>query len=161
MGDIKRKTNRFARPRKMFDSARISMENDLVKKFGLKNKREIWKTAARVSELRNQAKKLIPKAEEEKQEFFKRLQSKGLSVNVIADVLALTTEDLLGRRLQTIVFNKGLARTALEARQFITHKSVYVDGRLVNIPSFMVTKYLENKISVKVRTLKAAGVHNE
>jgi small subunit ribosomal protein S4 len=154
MGDIKRKSNRYSRPRKLFDSARIASEGDIVKKFGLKNKKEIWKTAARVSELRNRAKSLIPKSEAEKQEFFQRLQAQGLNVSVIAEVLGLTIEDLLNRRLQTVVFKKGLAKTILEARQFITHKNVYVDGRLVNIPSFMVTKYLEDKISLKVGKIK-------
>jgi small subunit ribosomal protein S4 len=155
MGDIKRKVNRHSRPRKMFDSARIAAEGDIVKKFGLKNKKEIWKTAARISEIRNRAKKLIPKSEEEKEEFFQRLRAQGLSVTVIADVLALTTEDLLNRRLQTVVFRKGLSKTALEARQLITHKNVYVDGRLVNIPSFNVTQDLENKVSLKARKLNA------
>jgi small subunit ribosomal protein S4 len=155
MGDIKRKSNRHSRPRKLFDSVRIAAEGDIVKKYGLKNKKEIWKAAARVSELRTRAKKLIPKSEEEKQEFFARLQSQGLNVNAIAEVLALTTENLLERRLQTIVFKKGFTSTALGARQLITHKNVYVDGRLVNIPSFVVTKYLENKISIKERKAPA------
>lgn len=160
MGDIKRKVNRHSRPRKLFDSARIKSEGDIVKKFGLKNKKEIWKAAARVSEIRNRAKKLIPKSEEEKEEFFQRLRAQGLNVTVIAEVLALTIEDLLNRRLQTVVFQKGLATTALGARQLITHKNVYVDGRLVNIPSFVVTKYLEDKVSLKARKL-AGGKTDE
>jgi len=138
----------------MFDSARIAAEGDIVKKFGLKNKKEIWKTAARVSELRNRAKKLIPKSEEEKEEFFQRLQAQGLKVSAIAEVLGLTTEDLLNRRLQTIVFKKGLATTALGARQLITHKNILVDGRIVNIPSFMVDENVEKKISLKERKEK-------
>ena len=94
----------------------------------------------------------------EKQEFFARLQAQGLDVKVIADVLALTTENLLDRRLQTVVFKKGFSTTALGARQLITHKNVYVDGRLVNIPSFMVTKNMENKISVKaIKTKEPKG----
>lgn len=154
MGDIRRKHNLHSRPRKAFDSNRIAAEDDIKKKYGLKNKKEIWKASARVSELRTRAKSLIPQSKEAKQEFFERLRRMGLEVKEISDVLALTTEAILDRRLQTFVFKKGLAKTALEARQLITHKSVFVDGRIVNIPSFVVTKDLESKISLKARAAK-------
>ena len=156
MGDIRRKHNLHSRPRKMFDSVRIAAENDTVRKYGLKNKKEIWKASAKVSELRNKAKKLIPQSDEEKKEFFTRLQGMGLAVKEISDVLGLTNEAILDRRLQTIVFRKGLSKTVLEARQLITHKGVFVDGRIVNIPSFVVTKNLESKISLKPRKERAA-----
>jgi len=161
MGDVRRKHNLHSRPRKRFDSARISSENDIVKQYGLKNKKEIWKASARVSELRNRAKKLIPRTEAEKKEFFLRLQTLGLQVKEISDVLALTTEAVLDRRLQTVVFRKGFSKTALEARQLITHKNIFVDGRIVNIPSFVVTKDLESKISLKPRQEKSAKVEEK
>lgn len=161
MGDVRRKHNLHSRPRKRFDSVRISSENDIVKQYGLKNKKEIWKASARVSELRNRAKKLIPRSDAEKKEFFTRLQVMGLQVKEISDVLGLTTGAILDRRLQTVVFRKGLSKTALEARQLITHKSVFVDGRIVNIPSFIVTKDLESKISVKQRKEKPAKVEEK
>jgi len=151
MGDARRKHNLYSRPKKMFDSVRISEENDIKKKYGLKNKTEIWKISAKVKNLRTKAKKLISKSEKEKQEFFARLNAMGLEVHAISDVLALKNEDLLNRRLQTIVLNKGLAKTILEARQFIVHKNVFVNGRIVNIPSFSVDRENENKISLKAR----------
>ncbi len=161
MGDIRRKHNLHSRPKKAFDSNRIAAENDIKRNYGLKNKKEIWKASARVSELRTRAKKLIPQGDEVKKEFFERLQRIGLDVKEISDVLALTNEAILNRRLQTFVFKKGLAKTVLEARQLITHKNVFVDGRIVNIPSFVVTKDLENKISLKARPLKAEEKSNE
>jgi small subunit ribosomal protein S4 len=161
MGDVRRKHNLHSRPRKRFDSARIGSENDIVKKYGLKNKKEIWKASARVSELRNRAKKLIPRSEEEKKEFFTRLQALGLQIKEISDVLALTTEAVLDRRLQTIVFKKGFSKTVLEARQLITHKNIFVDGRIVNIPSFVVTKDLESKISLKARRERSKKVEEK
>ena len=66
MGDIKRKQQRFSRPRQLFNRARIDEEDLLVKKYGLKNKREIWKAEAQVSRLRRRAKSLIPKTDKEK-----------------------------------------------------------------------------------------------
>jgi len=151
---VKRKPNKFSRPRKIFDKARIEEENRLQKNFGLKNKREIWKASARVSELRSRAKSLISKSEDQKKEFFNRLDKMGLKADSIADVLALTLEDWLNRRLQSVVLKKGLAKTPLEARQLIVHKNVYVNARLINKPSFIVTKELENKITLKERKLK-------
>lgn len=154
MGDIKRKPNLFSRPRKIFDSVRIAEEDGIKKKYGLKSKREIWRASAKISILRTRAKKLIPRSEEEKIEFFKRLQKQGLDVKDISDVLGLKTENWLDRRLQTIVFKRGFTTSVLQARQLITHKNVLVNGRIVNIPSFMVAKDLENKISLKPRKLK-------
>jgi small subunit ribosomal protein S4 len=151
MGDIRRKHNLYSRPKKAFDGARILQEGKIVKNYGLKNKKEIWKAIAKVGDMRTKAKKLIPKTEEEKKLFIGRLNAMGLEVKTISDVLALTVEDILNRRLQTILFRKNLAQTAKGARQLIVHKNVFVDGKITNVPSFWITKELENKISLKER----------
>lgn len=151
MGDIKRKSKLYSRPKKLFESTRIESENAIQKKYGLKNKTEIWKASAKVSTFRNRAKKLISDNGKDSEDFFRRLQNLGLEVQTTADVLGLTVENVLDRRLQTFVYKKGLATTPLQARQLITHKNVVVDGRIVNIPSFNVTKDLENKISLRVK----------
>ena len=70
-------------------------ENILKEKYGLKNKREIWKADAAIGRIRNLAKELITKPEEEKELFIKRLQKKGFSVESIADSLALDKENWL------------------------------------------------------------------
>ena len=44
----------------------------------------------------------------------------------------------LERRLDNVVYRLGLASTRAQARQFVTHRHVLVDGRLVTIPSFLV-----------------------
>jgi small subunit ribosomal protein S4 len=154
MGDIKRKQKKFSRPKQLFDRARIDEENLAVKKYGLKNKREIWKAESQISRLRRRAKKLIPKTDEEKKEFFEQLKRKGFKVNEIADVLGLTKEDWLDRRLQSVVANKKLANTPKQARQLIVHKKILVDGKVVNKPSFFVSADLESKISVKTQKPK-------
>lgn len=155
MGDIKKKQKRFSRPRKLFDKTRIDEENGLVNKYGLKNKREIWKVKAEVSKVRRQAKGLIGEEEEEKKEFFERLQKIGFDVHEISDVLAMKEEDWLNRRLQTIVFKKKLANTPRQARQMIVHKHVFVDGSAVNVPSFIVSRDLESKITIKPKKEKS------
>ena len=151
---MKRKHKLYSRPKKLHDKTRIEEEVEVVKNFGLKNKKEIWKAQAKVDSMREKAKDLISADEEEKQAFFKRLQKIGLMVNSIADVLSLTKEDYLRRRLQTIVVEKNLASSVKAARQLITHKKVLVDGGVVNVPSYVVPVELENKITLKERKTK-------
>lgn len=139
----------------MYDKARIEDENKIVLKYGLKNKREIWKAQARVSELRKRAKMLIPQSDEAKAKFFEKLNRMGFKISNISDVLALTTENWLQRRLQTIVSQKGLAKTPKQARQLIAHKYVMVNGKAVGAPSFFVTVDVENKIQLKAMKQKA------
>jgi len=154
MGDIKKKQKRFSKPKQLYDRERIDAENEIVKKYGLKNKKEIWKATSEISKIRRRAKELISASDEEKKEFFERLNKMGFKVADISDVLALTEQDLLGRRLQTIVFQKKMANTPEQARQLIVHKHVLVEGAVVNIPSFLVNLEMEDKISLKERKQK-------
>ena len=158
MGDIKKKKKLYDRPKKLFDRARMDEENVLIKRYGLKNKREIWKAKSAVSKLRRRAKALIGKESEEQKVFFDKLNKMGFGVRDVSDVLALTEENLFERRLQTFLFKKKMATTVKGARQLIVHKNVLVDGKVVNIPSFIVTKELEGKISVKVKRVKEKKV---
>ena len=121
-----RKKNKFSRPHKLYDKIRIGQENKLVEMYGLKNKKEIWKSEAKVKYFRSRAKILINASQEEQKNFFEKLNSIGLIVTNIADVLALGKEDILKRRLSTIVWRKGLWKTARHARQLITHRNILV-----------------------------------
>ena len=155
MGDIKRKRKLFSRPKKRFDRVRMDEENILVNRYGLKNKREVWKAKTAVSRLRRRAKTLIGKDMEKQQTFFDKLNKIGMKIADISDVLALTEENIFERRLQTVLFKKKMANTVKAARQLIVHKNVLVDGSVVNIPSFVVTKELEDKIVLKEKKVKA------
>ncbi|HKL23304.1 MAG TPA: 30S ribosomal protein S4 [Candidatus Nanoarchaeia archaeon] len=146
---MKRKHKIYSRPKRPFDKARIDEEVIIKEKYGLKNKKEIWRADAKVRIMRQKAKTLIKASEEEKQALFEQLKKIGLKVESIADVLGLDKADYLERRLQTIVKNKGLAPTVKTSRQMITHKKILVDGKAVNIPSYIVPIKLENKITAK------------
>jgi len=150
MGDIKRKKKKFSRPRKLFDSVRIETENATVNKYGLKNKREVWKAKSKVSTIRRQAKELIGKSTERQNAFFEKLNKIGLNVKNIPDVLALTEQNLLDRRLQTLLVRKKIVNKSKQARQLIVHKHVLVDGKAVSVPSFIVSTDMESKISLKI-----------
>lgn len=151
---MKRKHKIYSRPKRPFDKARIDEEVQIKKEFGLKNKREIWKAEAKVKTIRERAKKMITADAKEQQTFFDKLKKIGLDVNSIAEVLSLDKKDYLNRRLQTVVLKKGLVTTSKTARQMITHKKVLVDGKVVNIPSYIVPVELENKIKLKISKAK-------
>ena len=146
-----RKHKKYSRPRKPFDKARMEEENILMKKYGLKNKREIWKANFRIDKIREQAKKLITASQEEQKQFLIKFIKLGLikKDSQIDDILALSGEDLLKRRLQTIIQKINIASTPKQARQLITHKHVVVGGKVVNIPSYLVSLDEEKAITLK------------
>ena len=45
---------------------------------------------------------------------------------------------MLERRLDSVVFRMGFARTRREARQIVGHKHVLVNGKCINIPSYLI-----------------------
>jgi len=145
---MNKQRKKYSRPRRPFDKIRITEENVIKEKYGLKNKREIWKADDAVRRIRNQAKQLITAEIEEQNTFIKKLQKKGFRIDSIADALALGKEDWLKRRLQTVLFSKKLVNTPKQARQFITHKHVSVGNQIVNIPSYQVS--LEEEPEVKL-----------
>jgi small subunit ribosomal protein S4 len=75
------------------------------------------------------------------------------------DVLGLNVEDLLKRRLQTLLFTRGVAHTANQARQWITHGHVSVGGRRVTIPGLLVPRHLEQTISFANRSPLSSDMH--
>lgn len=149
-----RKKNLYARPRKPFESARIKEEDTLIAKYALKNKREIWKTLAKINYFRRRIMALANATNEEREVLLNKLRNLGLNVNNSADVLGLKVEDLLERRLPTVVAKKKLANTPRQARQMVVHKKILIDGKVVNSPSYIVSVLEEDKISVKERKSK-------
>jgi small subunit ribosomal protein S4 len=151
---MKRQHKTYSRPKRPFDKARIEEEGKIKTEFGLKNKREIWKADAKISLIREKAKKLISANAQEQEAFFERLKKIGLNVNTIGDVLSLDKKDYLKRRLQTVLVQKKMATTSKSARQLITHKKVLINGESINAPSYIVPVELENKITLKKNKVK-------
>ena len=60
----------------------------------------------------------------------------------------------LEARLDNVVYRMGFASTRAEARQLVNHKSVLVNGKKVNIPSYQVAEGDEISISEKSRNQK-------
>jgi len=146
-----RKKKKYGRPKKPYDKTRMDEEKEIVKKYGLKNKKEIWKADSAIGRIRGMAKKLITSSLEEQNKLIGKLRKEGFKVEKIADALALTKENWLERRLQTIIFKKGLVKSMKEARQMITHRHVKVKGRVVNVPSYMVNIDDEDKLELALK----------
>lgn len=156
---MKRKHKQYSRPKRPFDKARIEEEAEIKKKYGLKNKKEIWKSDAKVRFIRRKAKKLIKASSEDQKALFIQLQKIGLKVNSIAEALSLDKTDYLNRRLQTIVYEKKLAPTVKTARQMIVHKKILVNGKIVSVPSYIVPVEFEDSISIKKQNKKGVKEH--
>jgi len=150
---MKRKKKKISRPKKPFDKARIEEEDRIVEKYGLKNKREIWKTEYQIEKIREKAKKILTASPEKQKRLIDSLNKKGLNVKSIADVLGLDKEDLLKRRLQTIVSEKFNIKPKA-SRQLITHKHVTINKIRVNSPSYIVSKDEEDKIEIILKPKK-------
>ena len=152
MGDPRKQRSKYSKPSHPWQSDRIEEEKKLLKEYGLKNKREIWKAVSLLSKFKDNIKRLSTdhskQAETERQQILSRIKRYGLldETGTSEDVLGLTVRDVLNRRLQTIVFKKGLARTVKQARQFIVHEMIVVNGRKVSVPSYIVKVSEQNSI---------------
>ena len=149
MGDPPRLRNKFARPKKLWDKDRIEQEKMLKQEFGLKCMRELWSISGDLKKYRREARRLLSISDEERhsdaQKILNKLARLGVLQKgaVIEDVLGLSVKDLLGRRLQTVVMRKGLARTMAQSRQLITHGFISVEGRRVQAPGMIVDTIME------------------
>lgn len=61
---------------------------------------------------------------------------------------------MLESRLDSVVFRMGFARTRREARQVVDHKHVMVNGKVVNIPSYLVSAGDVIEITEKAKSLQ-------
>ena len=155
--------NKYKRPRKPWDKERIEEEKKLLKEYGLRRKKEIWRIEAILRSFRRRARNLAAERnEEEEKKLLEKLRKLGLiDKNAkLIDVLGLTIEDLLERRLQTLVYRKGLANTIKHARQLITHGHIAVNDRKMVFPGYLVPKHLENKIEY-YKYSKLAGTQSK
>ena len=152
MGDPRRLKKKFKKPKHPFNKERILEELEFLGKYGLRNKREFWKMRTILGNWRKIARESRTlskeRAAEAQQELIRKLNRLGvLSPEAeFDDILLLTVEDLLKRRLQTIVFEKGLAQTIYEARQKIVHKHIAISDKIINSPSYIVKREEEELI---------------
>ncbi|CAL9146828.1 unnamed protein product [Musa hybrid cultivar] len=137
----------FKKPRRPYEKERLDAELKLVGEYGLRCKRELWRVQYALSRIRNAARDLLTLDEKNPRRIFegeallRRMNRYGLleeGQNKLDYVLALTVENFLERRLQTLVFKSGMAKSIHHARVLIRQRHIRVGRQVVNIPSFMV-----------------------
>lgn len=167
MGDPRKIKSKYSRPGHPWQKERIEEERALLKEYGLKNKTEIYRARSKLKTFSDLAKKLIAargsQAEKEKQQLLTRLAKMGLVKQgaQLDDVLGIQLRNILERRLQTMVFRKGLARSINQARQFIVHEHITVGNRIVSSPSYHVPIEEETSIAFAPTSSLANAGHPE
>lgn len=159
MGDPRKARKTYSRPRSPWRADQLAQELYLLGTFGLRNKRELWKAQTHLSSVRKQARTLLAATQQvrlrEEKKLLTSLQRQGLVAEGAAldDILNLTVEDVLGRRLQTLVFKKGMAISPLHARQLVVHGHAVIGDRSITVPGYMVQ--LKEEGGIKLTGLKA------
>ena len=152
MGDPKRPRKKFETPRFPWRGDRLESELQVFGGYGLRNKRELWRNYASLSKYRKTARSLLAAPSEQRLKLERDLLGGLFRLGIldegatIDDVLNLRVENLLDRRLQTLVHRLGFAVSPWQARQLIVHGHISVDGRRVSSPSYMVRRGEEEKI---------------
>ena len=167
MGDPKKHRKKYSTPLKAWEKSRIDEEKAYIREYHFKNKQEIWKLIAKLKHFSNQAKNLIKsktaQAEKERIQLLDKVKSLGLieESGQLDDVLGISDKDLMERRLQTIVLRKGFARSMKQARQFIVHEHILVDGRKVTSPNLLVKKAVEGSVMFSPDSALTDEMHPE
>jgi small subunit ribosomal protein S4 len=165
MGDPKKQRKKFETPRFQWRKDILQEELKLLGQYGLRNKHELWRHKTYLSKVRGIARSLISETPERRAkmegELLTRLKKLGIlqETAVLDNVLDLTIEDILERRLQTIVFRKSLTRTIFQSRQLITHGHISINGRRVTIPGYVVPKAEEAEIAYSVTSAVSNQTH--
>ena len=156
MGDPKFSRRSYDTPSHPWQGERIKAEVVLVNQYGLKNKTEVWKAQTILRNFRGQSRELQARlrggeaqAKIESEALIAKCGRMGLlpmEGATLNDILTLNEENILARRLQTIVFEKGMASTVGQARQMIVHGHIFMNGHRVTVPGYIVTRKEEASI---------------
>jgi len=164
MGEPKFSRPKTQTPTHPWKQARIEEEHALKEKYGLKKiggMRRIWREKSALRRHRNQAMKLIGKVDaseghfaKEKEQLLSSLTRKGLVGHDadIGDVLEINVEHMLARRLQSVVYYRGLAPSMRAARNLIVHGHICVGGQRMTVPGYHVLKEEEDDVSYSMRS---------
>ena len=153
MGDPKKPKKKWEGPRHPWRIEVLMQELELIGRYGLRNKRELWIAKTILRKIRASARRLLALPMEvrkkEERDLLNRLYRMGIIPSPelpLDEVLNLTVESILERRLQTIVYKKGLAKSLYHARQIIVHGHIAIAGVRVTSPGHLVKRDEEELI---------------
>ncbi|DAC63579.1 TPA: 30S ribosomal protein S4 [Candidatus Thalassarchaeaceae archaeon] len=159
MGDPKFARSKTQTPTHPWKQARIDEEHALKEKYGLKKvggMKEIWREKSSLRRHRNQAMKLIGRVDtseghfaREKTDLVNSLCRQGLLVEGanIDDVLQINVEHMLSRRLQSVVYYRGLAPSMRAARNMIVHGHISIGEQKMTVPGYHIRKHEEENLN--------------
>jgi len=165
MGDPKRQHKKYKAPETPYDEARIMDELKLLGVYGLRNKKEIWRHRTTLRNFRQISRAVLSMEPERRakseREFLGKMYNLGLVKRdaSLDDILGLRIEDILERRLQTLVYRNRLASTLFQSRQLIVHGHIAIGDSAVSSPSYIVTREEETKIGYAPNSPLAQGSH--
>ena len=155
MGHPKFASPKTQTPTHPWKAARIEEEHALKDQFGLKKvggMREIWREKSALRRHRNQAMKIIGRVEsseghyaQEKANLVDALVRKGLLAkgSSVDDVLQISVEHMLARRLQSVVYYRGLAPSMRAARNMIVHGHISIGDQRMTVPGYKIRRQEE------------------
>jgi len=157
MGDVKKIRKKYSKPNHPWRIDRITEENQIIKEYGIPRKTELWKGKAKLESFKNQAKNLSARTDSQAKIERDNLVKKLVSLNLIQDetleaILSISIKNVLDRRLQTIAFKKGYAKTMKQARQMIIHRHVLIGGKINSSPSYIVRSSEEGSIEISPKS---------
>ena len=144
-------------PRRAFERERLDRELKLCGQYGLRCKKEIWRCNLALSKMRRTARLLLTLPEHSQRRqlegsaLLRRVHDLGImetDKDKLDYVLSLTVPDILERRLQTVIFKAGLAKSVHHARVLIKQRHIAVGKQLVTVPSFLVRTSQEGHIGL-------------
>merc|ERR1712070_844863 len=153
-------------PRRAYDKERLDAEMKLIGTYGLKNKREIWRNGLILSKVRAVARNLLTMDEKDPRRIFEgqALMRRMIRYGILDEdkqrldyVLSLKVEDFLERRLQTLVFKRGLAKSIHHARVLSKQRHIRVGKQIVNVPSFLVRVDSQKHIDFSLKSPFGGG----
>ncbi|MBI3587652.1 30S ribosomal protein S4 [Candidatus Micrarchaeota archaeon] len=144
MGAPRRLRKLYEKPKKLWDASRLEQERKLIDEYGLKNMRELWRIQTVLRKERREARRLLAArgvgVEGSAERLLAHVRQFLLRKDgaTLDDILALSVRDILERRLQTVVLRKGFAQTTAQARQFVAHGHISINGAKSTSPSRLV-----------------------
>ncbi len=165
MGDPRKAKKSYTRPRSIWTSDQISSELYVVGSYGLRNKKELWKAQTEIARIRNQARALLAIStdvrHEKETKLLNYLSRLGIveDSSTLDDILNLKIEDILERRLQTLVMKRSNLKSPYQARQIVVHGHVSIGDRKINLPGYLVKKDEETQILIHFTPVVEASIN--